>query len=391
MKIPLDGIGHRSSLTTNDSAVDLGIQCNYCSSPDADTLGDTLFTNSHDNSRDNKMKRIRVILSLFAIPFSMMSAAQAVLTDCQSNDDFICAMSNPEDLLSIPGSSYVMISNMENAGHLYVTNTADLSSQLSFPGDTAKQVHDKENFPSCPGPLTSNFRPHGLALREGENGVHTLYVVGHGDREAIEVFQLNVNAAPKLTWQGCVIAPEKVSLNSVAPLPNGAFAATNFNLAGGEVWEWQPTSGWAKVPGSDMLGPNGLITSKDGEWFYIGAWNDEALVRLSRGKQPPEKQMVKVDFHIDNVRWGMNETILVAGQKGVRENVGACLRQGLCDNASTGVALIDEQTLSVVASKELPVGDKLKLGTVAIKVNGDIWVGGIGGSTHIGRFTFNQD
>jgi len=336
------------------------------------------------------VKRIPITISMLILLSSSVSTAEVVLKDCKSTDAFICALNNPEDLLAIPRTPYVMISSMENQGRLYVTNSENLRSEVVFPADSSKQEHDKEKFPDCPGSLSSNFRPHGLALREGENNIHTLYVVGHGEREAIEVFQLDTNSSPVVTWQGCVVAPKDVSLNSVAPLPNGAFATTNFNLEGGEVWEWQLNSGWAKVPGSDMLGPNGIIASTDGKWLYIGGWADEALIRLSRGLAKVEKEMIKVDFHIDNVRWGNNGKILVAGQKGLRADIGACLYQGNCEKASTGIALIDEKTMAVEASKELPVTEQLKLGTVAIDIDGDIWVGGIAGSNRLARFTFTK-
>ena len=326
--------------------------------------------------------------------------AETTLSNCNSDENLICAPVNPEDLLSIPATVLVLVSSMEDNGHLYVSNTKDLSSHIVFPTVNAKRSHDKHAYPDCPGPLSLPFRPHGLAMRQGENGAHTLYVVGHGAREAIEVFALEPsNTTATLTWIGCVVAPQGVSLNSVAPLPNGAFVTTNFNLEGGEVWEWQLGSGWSKVPGSDMLGPNGIVASPDGKWLYIGGWQDEALIRLSRnketgnkqarGKQPFEKQLVKVGFHIDNVRWGKDGSILVAGQKGIRENVGACLRQGQCEEVATGIAKIDVNAMQVVAKHELPSDDKFILGTVAIDVGNDIWVGGIAGGTYIGRFQFD--
>jgi len=70
---------------------------------------------------------------------------------------------------------------------------------------------------------------HGLFLRPGTNAVHTLYVVHHGNRESIEVFELDARATPPaLTWVGCAVAPDPIGLNSVVALPDGGFAATNF-------------------------------------------------------------------------------------------------------------------------------------------------------------------
>ena len=75
--------------------------------------------------------------------------------------------------------------------------------------------------------------------RPGTGETHTLYVVGHGGQEAVEVFRLDASgAAPTFTWVGCVVAPDMVGLNSVAVLPDGGFAVTNFKFTEGELWEW---------------------------------------------------------------------------------------------------------------------------------------------------------
>ena len=99
--------------------------------------------------------------------------------------------------------------------------------------------------------------------------MHTLYVVGHGAREAIEVFELDAGGAlPTMKWIGCIPAPEGTQrINSITALPAGFLGATNFDPTGGELWEWHPIIGWIEVPGSQMRGPNGLVSSNDGRWF----------------------------------------------------------------------------------------------------------------------------
>ena len=111
-------------------------------------------------------------------------------------------------------------------------------SPRSAPGPTPRSA-------PAAGPLTGGFRPHGLNLRPGPDGRHTLYVVRHGAREAIEVFELDARRRqrPVLTWTGCAEAPEGVTFNSVAALPGGGFAATHFARPAGRVWEWAPGVG----------------------------------------------------------------------------------------------------------------------------------------------------
>ncbi|MDX1568766.1 MAG: hypothetical protein R3223_13255, partial [Longimicrobiales bacterium] len=251
----------------------------------------------------------------------------------------------------------------------------------------------------CPGPPTDTFQPHGIALRTGtvlpSGRTHTFYVVGHGPRESVEVFTLTVpldapESPPTLTWTGCVVAPEGVSLNSVTPLPDDGIAVTNFDVAGGEVWEWQPSSGWTEVPGSDMSGPNGITASGGGGWLYVGGWGERALVRISRGRQPIARGSVSVGFHVDNVRWAPGGTLLVAGQAGpTPAAIGACLNGASCEGVSTRVARIDPSGRTADPVQQLvdyPSNDLLPFGTVAIQVRDEIWVGGIAGGDRIARF-----
>jgi hypothetical protein len=98
-----------------------------------------------------------------------------------------------------------------------------------------------------------------LYLQEGRNSVHKLYVVVHGGREAVEVFELDAKPqTPTLTWIGCAVAPDPIGLNSVRALPDGGFIATNFlprnrqmaalqkGEVNGELWEWHTASGLAE-------------------------------------------------------------------------------------------------------------------------------------------------
>ena len=54
-----------------------------------------------------------------------------------------------------------------------------------------------------------------------------MYVVGHGGREAIEVFDVDASGAkPVLTWTGCVMTPDGMGFNSVASFSDGSLLAT---------------------------------------------------------------------------------------------------------------------------------------------------------------------
>ena len=298
------------------------------------------------------------------------------------------APADPERQAASQQPRWIIASGREDDGYRYLTDARDYSSRVLFPTETSRSRHDTVTYGACPGPATDRFRPHGLSLRPGSDGTHTLYVVRHGAREAIEIFEVDASrVAPTLTWIGCVVAPESVSLNSVVALPGGGFAVTNFQLPVGELWEWQLAGGWAKVPGSETSGPNGIEVSADGRWFYIGGWGTSSLIRLSRGQTPVQKDAVGVGHHVDHVRWAPDGSLLAAGHVGPTPSaIIECLGQGRCEGVSTRVTKVDPQALTAKEIIRYPSNDLLILGTVAIQVGEEIWVGGIAGSDRIARF-----
>lgn len=331
-------------------------------------------------------------IAVSALWFVSLPAPSSAQTACDPDGpvQFVCGPVSPEDLVAVPDSAWVIVSSMEDEGHLYAADTRDLTSTVLFPTETSRPRHDTAMFGGCPGLSIAQFRPHGLSLRPGPDRIHTLYVVRHGAREAIEVFRLDARAAvPTLTWVGCVVAPDSIAFNSVAALPGEGFAATNFSPPSGELWEWQPASGWTEVPGSETSGPNGLVASSDGRWLYIGGWGTRSLIRISRGETPVQRDVVEVGFHIDNVRWAPDGTLFAAGhaaESGDPAAIVACLGQGQCDGVSSRVAKVDPESLTAREIVRYRSNDLFILGTVAIQVGDEVWVGGIGGRDRIARF-----
>ena len=319
-----------------------------------------------------------ILLSLFSV-----NAFSAQTCNSDGEVKFVCGTTNPEDLYQIPETSWVIASGRVSdvAGSIYAVNVRDHSVREIFPQGASSPQHDTATYRNCPGSNTI-FQPHGLTLREGSGGMHVLYVVGHGAREAIEVFNLDVRGnVPSLEWIGCIVAPEGTRrINSITALPNGALGATNFDTEGGELWEWHPATGWTEVPGSQMPGPNGLVSSADGQWFYIGGWSDQALVRLSRRQTPIQIDSAPVGFNVDNVRWGNDGNIVVAG------HVTRCDGSSDCEVAVARVAKVNPSTLHVQQLVDYKGNEFFRLGTVAIEVDDEIWVGGIRGSLGIARF-----
>lgn len=331
----------------------------------------------------------RAILSCSLWPLALvsglLSGTVAAAQTCAPDGEvpFVCGTTNPEDLYQVPGTPWVIASGRVSdvAGPIYAVHTRVHTVREIFPQGAASPAPDTATYPGCPG-FNAVFQPHGLTLREGPDGVHTLYVVGHGAREAIEVFDLDVRGdVPSLAWVGCIMSPAGTRrINSITALPDGTLGATNFDTEGGELWEWHPETGWAEVAGSQMPGPNGLVSSPDGRWFYIGGWSDQALVRLSRGQTPVRIDAAPVGFNVDNVRWGNDGQIVVAG------HLTRCAEGIDCEPSVARVALVDPDTLQVEERVDYKGNEFFRLGTVAIEVDDEVWVGGIRGSLGIARF-----
>ena len=333
--------------------------------------------------------RMRMMLGTLMAGAVLLVAAAPAAAQCEPDGEvqFICGPASPEDLAPVAQSPWVIVASMIDGGDLHLADTRDMTTTVLFSPATGAAEHDMETYGDCPGPVTSDFRPHGLYLRHSDGVDHTLLVVGHGAREAIEVFDVDMRSgSPDLTWVGCAVAPEGIGLNSVVALPEGGFASTS--PGAGNIWEWRPGAGWSLVPGSEDIGPNGLEISRDGQWFYVGGYGAMSLIRLSRGRLPVVKEGVEVGFHIDNVRWGANEMLLAAGHIGpTRESIRTCLRgEDDCEGIASHVAEGDPAQMTQRRVVDYPHNDLLLLGTVAIQVGDEIWVGQVAEGTRIARF-----
>ncbi len=337
----------------------------------------------------------RVLLAaLLSVPMLAPLAAQTGDCEPHGNVKFICGVVRPEDLVAVPRSEWVIASGYTR-GAVHVVNTRDFKTTQVYPVASPRERHDKTTYGSCPGPMDpgekEKFSAHGLAVREGKARVHTVYLVHHGFRESIEVFEIDAQPqAPTFTWVGCVVAPASVALNSVTPLPGGGFAATNPNRRGpaanntptntGEAWEWTPKGGWTIVPGSESLGPNGIEISRDGQWYYINLWPARKVMRLSRGQTPVKKEEVDVAFQPDNIRWQPDGTLFAAGHGGpTTPRVIECLMK-VCPDATSNVARIDPKTMKVQQLITYPANEKFFSSTSALQVGKEVWIGTITGN-----------
>jgi hypothetical protein len=288
-----------------------------------------------------------------------------------AGDGYVCGQQGPEDLVPM-GSDWAVASAYAGTGGVTLIRLRDRVSMTGYPAASAKEQLDAKTYPQCPGPPRGAFTTHGLYVAPGNGPTHKLFVVGHGARESIEVFNVDTRgAAPVLTWIGCAIAPDPIGLNSVRGLPDGGFITTNFlprnqqfqammnGGKNGEIWEWSTAGGWKIIPGSEASGANGVELSADGKTLYVAAWGSQSFFRLSRGVSPPVRTEINLGFRVDNIHWAKDGTLLTVGQVG----------------QDWQVAKIHPDTLKVeqiYAQKDMP---GFGGGTVAMEVGNTLWVG----------------
>ena len=321
--------------------------------------------------------------------------------DPLGNVQFICGFVGPEDLVPVPGLDWVIASGDAAPGAITLVSVRDKTTTPLYPSPSLKQRLDAKTYDSCPGPIDAEekdkFRAHGLSIRPGRNSVHTLYVVHHGNRESIEVFEFDARGKPpSLTWIGCAVAPDPIGLNSVVWLPEGGFVSTNFQPRGaargranmqagernGELWEWHTGTGWKIVPGSEASGANGIEISKDGKWFYMGGWGTQTFIRFSRGQTPVKRDEIPVGFRLDNLRSAPDGSLIAAGQEIPAGAAGFGM-------AISRVIKINPTTLKVQDIVRYPYNDVFNFSTVAIQVGKEMWVGSVRGDK-IARFPTGQ-
>jgi hypothetical protein len=309
------------------------------------------------------------------------TAGPLTLCAAEGRVRFICGRAAPEDLVALPGTGWVLASSFRgDEGGVRLVDRATAMIRTLYPTAGALDKLDQARYPDCPGPLDAEekamFNSHGLSLVAERPGNYRLFVVHHGKRESIEIFQLDASGKlPSLAWVGCSLAPEKMTLNSVVGLDDGGFIATNIEERGpgqpaarvkmmagavsGDVQEWHPGRHWEKVPGSEAVGANGVELSADGKWLYVAQWGDCSLMRLSRGGGTVGREVVPLGFRVDNLRWAPDGTLLAAGQG---------------DNTSR-VVKVDPATLAVRDVINLPDSGGFVSASVAIQEGDEIWVG----------------
>ncbi|MBS1200640.1 MAG: hypothetical protein H6R27_1318 [Proteobacteria bacterium] len=308
----------------------------------------------------------------------------------------LCGQTRPEDLARIPGTRWVIASGFSAGAGLKLVDTAGRSLRPAYRGTSAEVGRPADAFPHCQtAPDPELFNAQGLSLRAAGEGRYRLYVVNHGGRESVEVFDVDARPdVPTLAWRGCVLLPAALAANSVASYSDGTLLVTVLVHPGdtfadfvegrntGGVYQWRPgTAGFERVPGTELPGNNGIETAADDSGFFVVAFGRHAILRYSRhDPAAPPVQSVAPGFMPDNVHWDGGK-LITAGMMydepacgGTRKVIDGRADDMRC-HRGTVVAELDPQLMTFRIVAYAPPDPTFNGASAAVLVGGELWLG----------------
>ncbi|MDP5052510.1 MAG: hypothetical protein NWP69_01860 [Congregibacter sp.] len=269
-----------------------------------------------------------ISLAVFGLSLSVAKAS-----DCPASglDHFVCDIPSAEDLVLLPDTPWLFASAYAGGSLLNIINTNTKSWQVIAPSGDYSEEHDKGRFSDCPGPVAQQtIVTHGLHLAQQNDDTAILYAVGHGAREAIEVFDIRARGSdrPSVRWIGCVPAPDGQEVNSVVSLANGDLLATipletGFEFAQamsgvdtGAVYRWTAGTGeWQRLDVTAQPYGNGISVSEDETRFYVASSGLRQVTAYTNSDAP--------------VVLGVSEVLAIAPDNLHRDAAGALITGGM--------------------------------------------------------------
>jgi hypothetical protein len=339
----------------------------------------TLASIERERQKPSTVGVIAFVLHTIALNAIADPAAAA----CDSSDRaFVCVERNPEDLVRLSQTPWVIASQLNwrfsggkvsyAFGPLEAIRTDTREVRRLFPAPETRVDWDRRAYPDCAAP-PEKLSSHGLNVRSLGSQKFRLYVVNHGGRESIEIFDLQASIRQLgVTWRGCVLTPKGTKADSVAPMPGDGVAVTLLAGAGPAVW--LPARGWSKVEGVSEY-DHGIEVSRDGEWLYLVLHRPKgSLVRVpARGGVP--QTLLQSDVMPDNLRWGEDGRLYMTGF--FPEELKECLDRPatVCDIGFV-VTQIDPVTLETrEVFRTHGIKGAFGAGTTALQVGEQLWVG----------------
>lgn len=330
---------------------------------------------------------------------AMAGSASAQQPSCEPLEDveLVCGPRNAEDLVLVPGTSFILSSGMAAGTGFYLVD----SQTFQWSALETRSRHDAAAFPRCPTPPDpARLESHGLAIRAAGSGRATLYVVGHGAREAIEVFDVeSAGTRPELTWKGCVAMPEGLAANSVASFANGSIVATVLLMPGktfadsvamrrtGAVFKWSPgDAAFTLVQGTELPGNNGIEVAADGSEIYVVSSGFQTVVAFSNTNPARQLRTTRqLPITPDNVHLSADGKLLTAGMANDVPECGGppgpehdLAALSTCPRPTIALE-IDPATMQERVIATTPASPAFSNATMVLATGGRFWIGTFNG------------
>lgn len=332
---------------------------------------------------------------------------EETLLDCQPGAGMstYCGFANPEDLVRIPGSKQLIVSEM---GEFMMDSPGALSLLDMMNGERGDLAIDWDapmaswGDADCPAPDIPAFSPHGIDLTTRDDGRVALLVVNHGKREAVEFFEVLPTATSwQLAWRGCALPPEDPFINDVAARRDGGFYVTHmWNKTGdfeaiaqdlmsgkptGWVWAWSRSAGFSKVPNSADLMPNGIAINADNTKLFVNVYmgNKTFKLDIASGEREGEfavRQPDNITVDDDGNLWVASHQHDPIGQTCAQVTAGPCLlpfQAVMADPESLETTVVIDHSGAPMgyATVVLKIGDTLYMGSAhgdrVVSINAD--------------------
>lgn len=258
----------------------------------------------------------------------------------------ICGFANPEDVEVVRTAGLLLVSEMRrgSSGGMLAALPLDPALQKTaaprrlWPTGERHRDSGGSALTGDAGCMTAPdpqaFAPHGLTSAPGDRaGITRVAVVAHGQREAVELFDLTGSGeTATLSWTGCVPLPPDTVGNDVSFAPDGEIIVSNYmpamagwhglyytlkggvGLNTGDVMAWSRGRGWRHLPGTTAPSPNGVLVSPDGAEIFYAETGSGQVSRVPRAGASGNRsaEYVAIGGNPDNLSLSPRGTILAA-------------------------------------------------------------------------------
>lgn len=304
---------------------------------------------------------------------------------------FLCGIKSPEDLMTIPGTHWVVTGSFttDGSGGLYAIDADHPALTRIYPAATAKAEPDLKAYPACKTPPeAANFSALGLSIRPRADGGGWLYVVGGGARHGIEAFKIDApkDGPPVVTWIGCVPAPQGATLNAVAGMMPGemvttaifeapfTFADAQAGKLTGNIYQRLAGEPLAKVPNTNLAGDNGVEVNREHKYVFVAVTGTRQILRYERLNPTKPPVVLQLESGVDNLRGGPDGKLVFVN----RRRAADCAADQTCPQTIMIMGL-DREAMTASPIASFPATARWSGGSTALIVGNTVFLGSPGG------------